>query len=82
MSCSLRRGIRSLSPHDPAYRPRYEGGVTSRDSAYHQGTVWPWLFGPFITAYLKVHQHSTVAREQAEEWLRSVETQMSSGQLA
>ena len=39
-------GLRSLSPNDPAYRPRYEGGVWSRDSAYHQGAVWPWLIGP------------------------------------
>ena len=32
----------------------YDGGVSSRDSAYHQGTVWPWLMGPFITAYVKL----------------------------
>ena len=39
-------GLRSLEPGAPGYRPRYEGGVLSRDGAYHQGTVWPWLLGP------------------------------------
>jgi glycogen debranching enzyme len=62
-------GLRSLSPRDSRYRPRYEGGVYERDSAYHQGTVWPWLMGPFITAYLKVNQRSEAARQQAEKWL-------------
>jgi predicted glycogen debranching enzyme len=51
-------GLRSLSPRDPQYRGRYEGGVLSRDSAYHQGTVWPWLLGPFITASMKVNKHA------------------------
>jgi predicted glycogen debranching enzyme len=45
-------GLRTLAPSDPAYRPRFEGDMPSRDSAYHQGTVWPWLMGPFISAYL------------------------------
>ena len=48
-------GLRTLSPSDSKYHGRYEGGVYERDSAYHQGTVWPWLMGPFITAYLKVN---------------------------
>jgi len=43
-------GLRTLAPSDPAYRGRYEGSVADRDAAYHQGTVWPWLLGPFITA--------------------------------
>ena len=47
-------GLRSLAPSHPDYRGRYEGDPYSRDSAYHQGTVWPWLIGPFITAYIKV----------------------------
>jgi predicted glycogen debranching enzyme len=62
-------GLRSLSPRDPQYRPRYEGGVWERDSAYHQGTVWPWLMGPFITAYVKSNGRSPEARAQAERWL-------------
>ncbi len=47
------RGLRTLSPADPNYIGRYEGGPASRDGAYHQGTVWPWLMGPYITAYFK-----------------------------
>jgi predicted glycogen debranching enzyme len=62
-------GLRSLSPRDPHYRPRYEGGVVSRDTAYHQGTVWPWLMGPFITAYVKINGRHADARRQAGEWL-------------
>jgi len=62
-------GLRSLSPSDPQYRGRYEGDPVSRDSAYHQGTVWPWLMGPFVTAYLKVNGRSAESRKQADEWL-------------
>jgi predicted glycogen debranching enzyme len=60
-------GLRTLSPRDPRYRPHYEGDVSSRDSAYHQGTVWPWLMGPFISAYVK--SGGPAAREQAARWL-------------
>jgi glycogen debranching enzyme len=45
-------GLRTLEPADPEYKPRYEGSPSERDGAYHQGTVWPWLLGPFIDAYL------------------------------
>ena len=48
-------GLRSLSPDDPEYKPIYAGDLRSRDGAYHQGTVWAWLIGPFIDAWLKVH---------------------------
>jgi predicted glycogen debranching enzyme len=48
-------GLRSLSPHDPAYVPYYRGSPFDRDSAYHQGTVWAWLIGPFVDAYSKVY---------------------------
>ncbi|MEY2486460.1 MAG: hypothetical protein QOH39_2108 [Verrucomicrobiota bacterium] len=48
-------GLRSLSPDDPEYKPIYSGDLRSRDGAYHQGTVWAWLIGPFIDAWLKVH---------------------------
>ena len=43
-------GLRSLARGEPGYRPRYEGGPAERDSAYHQGTVWPWLVGPYVDA--------------------------------
>lgn len=65
-------GLRSLSPRDPAYRPRYEGGVYERDSAYHQGTVWPWLLGPFISAYVRVNGGRPEARAEAASWLEPV----------
>lgn len=48
-------GLRSLSPDDPDYQPQYTGDLRARDAAYHQGTVWAWLIGPFIDAWLKVH---------------------------
>ncbi len=62
-------GLRSLAPSDPQYRGRYTGDPTSRDGAYHQGTVWAWLLGPFITAYVKVNGGSDAVRSQAAEWL-------------
>jgi len=62
-------GLRTLAPSDPQYRGRYTGDGRGRDGAYHQGTVWPWLMGPFITAYIKVNQGSELARRQAESWL-------------
>ena len=58
-------GLRSLAARDPQYRGRYRGGPIERDGAYHQGTVWAWLMGPFITAYLKVNGASDAARRQA-----------------
>lgn len=48
-------GLRSLSPNHPDYRSRYDGDLRSRDAAYHQGTVWAWLIGPFIDAWIRVH---------------------------
>jgi glycogen debranching enzyme len=62
-------GLRTLAPGDARYRGRYEGNPLSRDSAYHQGTAWPWLMGPFISAYLYVNGYSREARAQAVEWL-------------
>ena len=61
-------GLRTLAPGDPHYRGKYVGGPRSRDGSYHQGTVWPWLLGPFLRAYLQVNQHSQAARDQAREW--------------
>jgi len=57
-------GLRTLSPDDANYKPIYGGDLRSRDGAYHQGTVWAWLIGPFIDAWLKVHPHDrTTARK-------------------
>lgn len=58
-------GLRSLSPNDPSYRARYEGGVVERDSAYHQGTVWCWLVGPFVEAWLRVRGSTSDAKTEA-----------------
>ena len=64
-------GLRSLSPDHPDYKPIYAGDLRSRDGAYHQGTVWAWLIGPFIDAWLKVHpQDRSGAREFLEGFLR------------
>ncbi len=60
-------GLRSLAPANPAYRPRYEGGVRERDGAYHQGTVWPWLIGAFVEAWLNVHGSTPATRAKARE---------------
>jgi predicted glycogen debranching enzyme len=48
-------GLRSLAPGEPDYKPKYYGDLRSRDAAYHQGTVWAWLIGPFVDAWLKVY---------------------------
>jgi glycogen debranching enzyme len=74
-------GLRSLSPTDPQYRGRYTGGPTERDGAYHQGTVWPWLMGPFLTAYIKVNGGSDAARSQAAEWLTPLRDHLSDAGL-
>jgi predicted glycogen debranching enzyme len=62
------RGLRTLSPNDPQYRGRYEGNPLSRDGAYHQGTVWPWLIGPYLTAYVKTFG-AKAGRTVAADWL-------------
>jgi predicted glycogen debranching enzyme len=64
------RGLRTLSPSDPNYIGRYEGGPRSRDGAYHQGTVWPWLMGPYITAYVKTFGREA-GRKFAATWLEN-----------
>jgi predicted glycogen debranching enzyme len=58
-------GIRTLAAADPGYRGRYEGGVVDRDGACHQGTVWPWLLGPFIDAWIRVRGNEVKARDDA-----------------
>jgi len=62
-------GLRTLAPSDPRYVGHYAGGQHARDSAYHQGTVWPWLLGPFLSAYVNVHGGTAKARTQAAKWL-------------
>ena len=75
-------GLRTLSPLDPRYAGRYEGSVLERDSAYHQGTVWPWLLGPFITADIRLN--GDAARQRADgifEPIRAFMVSRGTGQL-
>ncbi|MGC4089206.1 MAG: amylo-alpha-1,6-glucosidase [Polyangiaceae bacterium] len=58
-------GLRSLAPGSAGYAPRYEGGVWSRDTAYHQGTVWPWLMGAFVEAWVKARGATTQVKHEA-----------------
>ena len=60
-------GLRTLSPDDPRYIGRYMGDFAHRDSAYHNGTVWAWLTGPFVTAFLKARDHGAYWRRFAFE---------------
>ncbi len=69
-------GLRTLSPRDSRYRPRYEGGVAERDGAYHQGTVWPFLLGPFVTAWVKTFGKSAQVKAQARTFLNGLETHL------
>ena len=63
-------GLRSLSPDDKAYAGQYGGDRRKRDAAYHQGTVWGWLIGPFVSAHLRVYQDKAAARAYLEPLLR------------
>ncbi|MEM0487939.1 MAG: amylo-alpha-1,6-glucosidase [Candidatus Bathyarchaeia archaeon] len=76
-------GLRSLSKGDQRYIGRYYGDRKSRDIAYHNGTVWPWLLGPFVTAYLKVKGYSEPIRNHAfESFLKPLlTTQINNGGL-
>lgn len=57
-------GLRSLAPGSPDYKPKYYGDLRSRDAAYHQGTVWAWLIGPYVDAWIKLHpERRTEARQ-------------------
>jgi glycogen debranching enzyme len=58
-------GLRTLDPGAPGYQAHYEGDVPSRDGAYHQGTVWPWLLGPFVEAWVRVRGDGASVRAEA-----------------
>ena len=63
-------GLRSLAPGSPEYKPKYYGDLRSRDAAYHQGTVWAWLIGPYIDAWVKLHPEDA---SQARRFLEGFE---------
>jgi len=62
-------GLRSLSRDHPDYERRYRGGVLERDAAYHQGTVWPWLMGPFVEAWIKARATAEAYDEARERFV-------------
>src|SRR5262249_7384709 len=64
------RGLRTLSPNDPNYIGRYEGDSRQRDAAYHQGTVWPWLMGPYISAHARTFGKKA-GRKFATAWFEN-----------
>ena len=74
-------GLRSLSPKDPFYCGRYEGDPVLRDSVYHQGTVWAWLMGPFISAYLKINHRSPESLQEAKQWLEPLQAHLNEAGL-
>lgn len=67
-------GLRSLSPRHPDFKAHYYGDLRARDAAYHQGTVWAWLIGPFVDAWLRVNPQD---RRGAREFLRGFERHLS-----
>ena len=69
-------GLRSLSREHPDYKARYFGDLRARDAAYHQGTVWAWLIGPFVDAWLRVHPGDA---EGARRWLEGFEDHLNDG---
>jgi predicted glycogen debranching enzyme len=69
-------GLRTLSPHDSAYRGRFEGDMAARDGSYHQGTVWPWLTGPFVSAYLYAFGANAFSLGYCRALLENLESQM------
>jgi glycogen debranching enzyme len=69
-------GLRTLSPKHPEYRPKYYGDLRSRDAAYHQGTVWPWLLGPFIDAWRRAFPEDARA---AAQFLAALERHLDDG---
>ena len=62
-------GLRTLDPPSSNYKPKYTGPQKQRDEAYHQGTVWPYLIGPFVESYLKVHQFSKESKKRSAEFI-------------
>jgi len=68
-------GLRSLAPSDPRYVGQYSGGPRERDGAYHQGTVWTWLLGPFVSAHYRIHADAPAALE----FLRAIPSHLREG---
>lgn len=74
-------GLRSLSPKDPAYHGRYNGDLRTRDAAYHQGTVWAWLMGPYVDALFRVRGDTPKTRRAAAKALAPLRRHLSDAAL-
>ncbi|MBI3265845.1 MAG: amylo-alpha-1,6-glucosidase [Chlamydiae bacterium] len=74
-------GLRSLSPKDPRYVGKYSGNVLARDKAYHQGTVWPWLLGPYVTTFFRVYGRNSKTIEKAKSLLEPFRDHLYEGGL-
>ena len=71
-------GLRTLDPADPRYLGRYEGNLFERDRAYHNGTAWPWLLGPYAEAVLRVGNFSDESKIEARGALQPILAEMNS----
>jgi glycogen debranching enzyme len=67
-------GLRTLSPDDPSYHAVYAGDPRAREAAYHQGTVWAWLLGPYLTALVRVH--GAAGRKKARAVIAALEPRL------
>lgn len=74
-------GLRTLSPRDASYCGCYNGDARQRDGAYHQGTVWPWLLGPFVTAMVRLHDGTPAIRQNARTLLAALDQHLSEAGL-
>jgi predicted glycogen debranching enzyme len=74
-------GLRTLAPFESKYQGKYTGVQFNRDRAYHNGTIWPWLIGPFLEAFLRVNGKSQTSRDQARAWLNPLVWHMEEGCL-
>jgi predicted glycogen debranching enzyme len=75
-------GLRSLAPGSPGYQPSYHGDLRTRDAAYHQGTVWSWLIGPYVDALLRIEPDAKGAARACLEGLRAHAQSHCLGQIA
>jgi predicted glycogen debranching enzyme len=74
-------GLRTLPRNDPRYVGHYQGDPLQRDSAYHQGTVWPWLLGPFISGYVKAFGNNPDTLEKINLWIKPLKAHLSQAGL-
>ena len=69
-------GLRTLNKTHPDYIGIYQGGPAQRDGAYHQGTVWPWLLGPYIRALIRAYGDNASTRKKVKQILQSIQASL------